>query len=69
MLKLEKLPQERLLLARENRHVDRRLTARQDRAQGDHQDLQQIVSSGIAGPRILKCLKALRKTFHRRLHP
>jgi len=27
------------------------------------------VSSGIAGPRILKILKALRKPFHRRLHP
>jgi hypothetical protein len=40
------------------RHVCRTLTAAQDRAQGNHQQLVEIVQAGIAGPRVLQSNKA-----------
>ena len=41
-----------------SRHIDRALTAAQHGAQGNHQQLMEIVQGGIAGPRILQTLPA-----------
>jgi hypothetical protein len=58
VLELQEAPQERLLRNRKCRHVRRTLTAAQDRAQGDDQQLVEVVQAGIAGPRVLQSLKA-----------
>ena len=58
MLELEKAAQERLFRRGEQCHVDRTLAAAQDRAKGDHQEVVEIVQTGIAGARILQFLPA-----------
>jgi hypothetical protein len=50
-------------------HIHRCLRATQDRAQGDHQNLQQLMPSSIARPRILKTFKAARKPLHPNRQP
>jgi len=49
----QKATQELLFVFGEFSHVHRRLTTTQHRAQSDHQDLQEIMTSGIARPWIL----------------
>ena len=53
MFQRQKATQERLFVFGELSHVHGCLTATQHRAQSDHQDLQEIMTSGIARPWIL----------------
>ena len=48
----EKAPQKRLLGTAEQGHVDATLGAAQGRRECDQQDLQQVVTLGIARPRV-----------------
>jgi hypothetical protein len=64
MLKLEETPQERLFRRRERCHVHRALTAAQHRAEGDHQQVMEVVQTGIARPRVLQLLPAGNKLVH-----
>ena len=48
----EKAPQKRLLGTAEQGHVDAALGAAQGRRERDQQDLQQVVTLGIARPRV-----------------
>ncbi len=59
VLQLQKAAEELLLGFGEDRHVDRRLTARQDRAQCDHQDLRQIMAFGVGASRVFHIVKAI----------
>ena len=65
VLQPEKAAQERLFGLGEQRHVHRALAAAQHRAQRDHQQLMEIVQTGIAGSRILQSLQQA-KTVPRR---
>src|SRR5277367_2135791 len=59
--KLEKAPQEWLLGLREQRHVDRALTAAEHRAKSDHQQFMEIMQTRIAGSRVFQTLPASRE--------
>ena len=69
MLQLEKTTQEFFLGVGELGHVHRILAAAQNRAQRNHQHLQQIMAPGVARPRVLKSRKAGGKPVHLVLHP
>ncbi len=58
VLELEEAAQERLFRLREQCHVHRALPATQYRAQGNHQNLMEVVQTGIAGSPVLKTLPA-----------
>src|SRR5580658_4304041 len=45
----------------QGRHIRCVLTAAQHRAQGDHQQVMELMQSGIAGPRIIKTFPACTK--------
>jgi hypothetical protein len=66
MLQLEEAAQELQLGTGKLRHVGAVFSARQYRAQRDHQHLQQIVPSSVARPRIVQALKAGCEAVHRR---
>ena len=68
VLQLQDAAEKILLGLAELGHVHRRLPATEHRAQRNHHDLQQIVPPGIAGPWILKRLKARPQSFHPTLH-
>ena len=57
VLQPQELAQERLLGPPEQGHVRAILAPAQDRAQGDHQDLMQVMPSGIARAWILQIRK------------
>lgn len=66
VLQSEELTQESLLRLRKLSHVDRPLPPTQHRAQRDHENIQELVTTRVAGPRILQPNKAGFKTIHRR---
>ncbi len=59
--KLEETSQESLLRPREQPHIDRTLPATQYGAQGDHQQLIEVMQSGIPGARVFQPLPACGK--------
>ena len=61
---LEKAAQERLFRFGEFRHVNRALTATENRAERDHQKLMKIMQTRVAASRIFQTLPALGKLFH-----
>ena len=60
----EKAPQKRLLGTAEQGHVDAALGAAQGRRECDQQDLQQVVTLGIARPRVRQTRKTRLKPLH-----
>jgi hypothetical protein len=66
----EKAAQEWLLRRREQRHIHRTLSATQHSTQGNHQQLMEVMQTGIAGSRLLQALPARDKLIqgvpHRR---
>jgi hypothetical protein len=60
-------PKELLLRLGKDSHIHRGLAAGQDRAQRNHQDLQEIVAFGADRPRIAQLGKTGIKSVHRSL--
>jgi hypothetical protein len=56
MLELEKAAQERCFRRGEQCRVHRALAAAQERAKGNHQEVMEVVQTGIAGSRVLQFL-------------
>jgi hypothetical protein len=65
VLQAEELEQERFFRLGEFSHVRRVLAAAQDRAQGDHQQVLEIVQSGIAGSRVFQAFRGGRANSDR----
>src|SRR5271165_2509377 len=64
---LEEATQKRLLCLGEQRHLDRALSAAQNRAKRDDQEFVEIVKSRVPGSRIIQFLPACHKLFQYRL--
>jgi preprotein translocase subunit SecD len=60
----QKAPQQRLLRAAEDRHVDAALAAGQAREQRDHDDVVELVAPRVAGPRIVELGEKGAKLVH-----
>src|SRR5208283_618853 len=63
----EEATQKRLLCLGEQRHLDRALSAAQNRAKRDDQEFVEIVKSRVPGSRIIQFLPACHKLFQYRL--
>ena len=64
VLQGEEAAQERLLGDGEQRHVDRALPAAQHGAEGDHQDLVEVVLAGIPAARVIQAFQASDELVH-----
>jgi hypothetical protein len=67
VLQLEKTAQERLFGNSERRHVRGALTSAEHSAQRDHQQLVEIMETGVAGPRVIKSFPSCHKPIQRTL--
>jgi arginine decarboxylase-like protein len=63
----EEAAQKRLFRLGEQRHLDRALSAAQDRAERDQQEFVEIVKSRVPASRILPFLPAFQKLIQHRL--
>ena len=61
VLQLEKAMQKRLFRLRKQGHIDRALAAREHSAQGDQQQLVEVVKCCVAAARVVQTLPALAK--------
>ena len=67
MCELAKTAQKRLLRLREQAHVHRALTAAQNRAQGDDQNLMEVVQRSVPRTRIIQPVPARDKFLQNNL--